>query len=64
MRLKVTKNGNIIIVTDNLKHAAEEYNRAIYDGKPGDIIEFFTSRKVTTRQGDQIIWERARKDWL
>lgn len=58
MTHKVTVNGEIVIITTNLKRAVSEYNRAIYKGKPGDFIEFFS------RKDSGIPYERVRKDWL
>lgn len=58
MTHKVTKNGEILIITSNLKRAVSEYNRAIYTSKEGDFIEFFS------RKTPDVPYERIRKDWL
>ena len=58
MRYKVTKNGEVIVITDLLKQAGIAYNKAIYYGKQGDII------KMEYRDDPRKPWETVKKDWL
>ena len=58
MRYKVMMNGDTQVITDSYKHAAAVYNKAIYHGKPGDII------KMQMRRNPQDDWETVKKDWL
>lgn len=58
MRIKVTKNDEVIIVTNNFKHASRSYNDAIYKGKSGDIVRMYC------RQNPNDDWELVKKDWL
>ena len=58
MMYKVTKNGELVIITPWYKNAAREYDKCIYNGKPGDIINLFCRKEKTAP------WELARKDWL
>ena len=58
MTHKVTVNGEIVIITSNLKRAVSEYNKAIYRGKSGDFIVFFSIKTP------DVPYELIRKDWL
>lgn len=58
MRYKVLRNGETIIVTNNFKHVGEAYNKAIYYGKPGDIV------KLQYRDSPDKPWTTMKKDWL
>lgn len=58
MRYKVTLNGEEVIISDNLKHAADAYNKTIYFGKEGDIIRMYYRPNPNTK------WMELRKDWL
>ena len=58
MRYKVTVNGETYLVTESLKHAVECYNKAIYNGKSGDMIRFYS------RKSPDLPWDMVRKDWL
>lgn len=58
MRYKVTKNGEVIVITDLLKQAGIAYNKAIYYGKQGDII------KMECRVDPSKPWETVKKDWI
>ena len=58
MRYKVTLNGEEVIITNNLKHAADAYNKVIYFGKEGDIIRMYYRPKP------DVNWSELRKDWI
>ena len=58
MRYKVTLNGETEVVTDSYKHAVAVYHKAVYHGKPNDIIRMYF------RRNPQDDWETIRKDWL
>ena len=58
MRYRVMKNGEKIVITDLLKQAGIAYNKAIYYGKPGDII------KMEYRDTPDKPWATVKKDWL
>lgn len=58
MLYKVVKNGDVVLATKSYKNAANTYDKAIYNGKRGDIIRLYCKKD----QSDE--WELARKDWL
>ena len=58
MRYKVTLNGEKVITTNSLKHAADAYNKTVYFGKEGDIIRMYYRPNPDTK------WRELRKDWL
>lgn len=58
MRYKITRNGEVILVTNSLRHASAVYNKTIYVSKQGDII------RVYYRKDPTLPWENIRKDWL
>ena len=58
MRYKVTRNGEVIVITDNFKNAVMAYNKSIYFGKAGDIV------RMLYRNDPNKPWQNIRKDWL
>ena len=58
VRYRITVNGGNVLITDSYRHAAAAYNKAIYHGKPGDII------RMMYRDDPNKPWQTAKKDWL
>lgn len=55
---RVIYNGDLIVETPFYKEASDEYDKCIYNGKSGDIIQLWYYKDP--KRG----WELARKDWM